>query len=68
MSSENQPLRPLNDVVLAEETTQVTEEEMTTWYPSGNGEIFLDRMVMCRRAAEKLGCVFKLRANGNKLC
>ena len=29
MSSENQPLRPLNDVVLAEETTQVTEEEMT---------------------------------------
>ena len=31
-------------------------------------EIFLDRMVMCRRAAEKLGCKFKLRANGSKLC
>ena len=31
-------------------------------------EIFLDRMVMCRRAAEKLGCTFKLRANGSKLC
>jgi len=31
-------------------------------------EIFLDRMIMCRRAAEVLGCRFKLMANGNKLC
>ena len=30
-------------------------------------EIFLDRMLMCRRAAEVLGCTFKLYANGNKV-
>jgi len=30
-------------------------------------EIFLDRMLMCRRAAEKLGCTFKLMANGGKV-
>lgn len=31
-------------------------------------EIFLERMIMCRRAAEVLGCRFKLTANGSKLC
>ncbi len=31
-------------------------------------EIFLDRMLMCRRAAEVLGYKFKLLANGSKLC
>lgn len=31
-------------------------------------EIFLKRMMMCQRAAEKLRCKFKLTANGNKLC
>lgn len=31
-------------------------------------EIFLKRMLMCRRAAERLGCKFKLVANGSKLC
>lgn len=31
-------------------------------------EIFLKRMVMCRKAAEKLQCCFKLSANGSKLC
>ena len=31
-------------------------------------EIFLKRMLMCRRAAEPLNCKFKLVANGNKLC
>jgi len=30
-------------------------------------EIFLDRMVMCRRAAEFLGCQFGLEVNGAKL-
>lgn len=30
-------------------------------------EIFLDRMLMCRRAAEMLGCRFKLLANGGKV-
>ena len=30
-------------------------------------EIFLERMVMCRRAAEMLGCTFKMRANGGKV-
>ena len=31
-------------------------------------EIFLQRMMMCRRAAEVLGYKFKLVANGSKLC
>lgn len=31
-------------------------------------EIFMDRMIMCKRAAEILGCRFKLVANGSKLC
>ena len=30
-------------------------------------EIFLDRMLMCRRAAEILGLKFKMRANGSKV-
>ena len=30
-------------------------------------EIFLERMLMCRRAAEMLGCTFKLKANGGKV-
>ena len=30
-------------------------------------EIFLQRMLMCRRAAELLGCRFKLTANGGKI-
>lgn len=31
-------------------------------------EIFLQRMLMCRRAASLLGTTFKLNANGNKIC
>lgn len=31
-------------------------------------DIFLERMMMCRKAAEVLGCKFKLMANGSKLC
>lgn len=31
-------------------------------------EIFLERMLMSRRAAECLGCKFKLVANGSKVC
>ncbi len=30
-------------------------------------EIFTQRMLMCRRAAEKLGCRFSLMANGSKV-
>lgn len=30
-------------------------------------EIFLDRMLMCRRAAEVLGCTFRLIANGSQV-
>lgn len=30
-------------------------------------EIFLTKMLMCRRAAEHLGCQFQLMMNGNKL-
>lgn len=30
-------------------------------------EIFTQRMLMCRRAAEKLGCRFRLTANGSKV-
>ena len=31
-------------------------------------EIFLKRMLMCKRAAEILGLKFKARANGTKVC
>ena len=31
-------------------------------------EIFLGRMIMCKRAAEILGLKFKARANGTKVC
>ena len=31
-------------------------------------EIFLQSMLMCRRAASVLGTTFKLNANGNKIC
>ena len=31
-------------------------------------DIFLQRMLMCRRAASVLGTTFKLNANGNKIC
>lgn len=31
-------------------------------------EIFMQRMLMCRRAAEMLGLKFRLFANGNKIC
>ncbi|MBQ5598518.1 MAG: phosphohydrolase, partial [Lachnospiraceae bacterium] len=30
-------------------------------------EIFLQRMLMCRRAAEMLGVKFKMTANGSKI-
>ena len=30
-------------------------------------EIFLGRMLMCRRAAERLGCTFAMKANGSKV-
>ena len=30
-------------------------------------EIFLERMLMCRHAAEMPGCSFKLKANGSKV-
>ena len=30
-------------------------------------EIFLERMILCRKAAEKLGMKFVLRINGQKL-
>ncbi|MCR2020935.1 hypothetical protein [Blautia pseudococcoides] len=31
-------------------------------------EIFMQRMLMCKRASEILGIKFKLMANGNKIC
>ena len=30
-------------------------------------EIFLSRMILCRKAAEKLGCRFGLHINGQKM-
>ena len=41
------------------------DEEICTMYDYF--EIFLGRMVMCRRAAEVLGAKFKLTANGSKV-
>ena len=31
-------------------------------------EIFLQRMLMCKRAAETLGLRFRMNANGHKMC
>lgn len=31
-------------------------------------EIFLERMLLCKRASERLGCRFRLTANGSKIC
>lgn len=41
------------------------DEEICTMYEYF--EIFLGRMMMCRKAAEVLGCTFKLLANGRKV-
>lgn len=41
------------------------DEDICTMYEYF--EIFLGRMIMCRRAAEKLGAKFKLVANGQKV-
>jgi len=30
-------------------------------------EIFLERMILCRKAAERLGCTFRLEINGQRL-
>ena len=43
----------------------IVDEEICTMYEYF--EIFLGRMMMCRRAAEMLGMKFKLRANGSKV-
>lgn len=43
----------------------IVDEEICTMYEYF--EIFLGRMMMCRRAAEKLGMNFKLRVNGSKV-
>ena len=43
----------------------IVDEEICTMYEYF--EIFLGRMIMCRRAAEKLGMNFKLRVNGSKV-
>ncbi len=41
------------------------DEQMSTMYDYF--EIFLERMLMCRRSAEMLGAKFKLTANGSKV-
>ena len=41
------------------------DEEICTMYDYF--EIFLERMMMCRRAAELLGVRFRLTANGQKV-
>ena len=43
----------------------IVDEEICTMYEYF--EIFLGRMMMCRRAAEMLGMKFKLRVNGSKV-
>lgn len=43
----------------------IVDEEICTMYEYF--EIFLGRMVMCRRAAEMLGAKFKLKVNGSKV-
>jgi hypothetical protein len=41
------------------------DEEICTMYEYF--DIFLNRMLMCRAAAEMLGCTFRLTVNGGKV-
>ena len=41
------------------------DEDICTMYEYF--DIFLGRMMMCRRAAEMLGCKFRLTVNGGKV-
>lgn len=41
------------------------DEDICTMYDYF--DIFLERMMMCRKAAELLGCTFKLMSNGRKI-
>ena len=57
------------DLVLAEEPERVAVELSLTIDTALSPvmdyfEIFLDRMMLCRRAAEKLGLAFRLVVNG----
>lgn len=52
---------------VAKTITLELEVDTTITRPMHYFEIFLERMVMCRRAGEFLGCTFELTMNGNRL-
>ena len=54
---------PCNGIILSEIKLDETMCSMMEYF-----EIFLQRMLMCRKAAEILGMQFKMTANGNKIC
>ena len=45
----------------------LTDEEMNTWYPSGNGEIFLDRITWALSYLFIVGLVEKLKRGDYKI-
>ena len=55
---------PFHNSLLSSLNLQI-DEEICTMYEYF--EIFLGRMMMCRKAAELLGARFKLTANGSKV-
>lgn len=54
---------PCTSTILSEIELDETMCSMMEYF-----EIFLQRMLMCRKAAEILGMRFKMTANGNKIC
>ncbi|WP_031516107.1 HD domain-containing protein [Desulfofalx alkaliphila] len=57
-------------ISINEETRTITMElniDIAISSPMEYFEIFLDRMILCRRAAAHLGCSFELVINGSKL-
>lgn len=57
-------------IYVNEETRTITMElsiDISISSPMEYFEIFLDRMILCRRAAIHLGCTFELVINGSKL-
>ncbi|MCX6374735.1 MAG: phosphohydrolase, partial [Armatimonadetes bacterium] len=55
-------VEPEEKIISLELTVETTSASMMEYF-----EIFLLRMVMCRRAADVLGCKFKLVINGVEL-
>ena len=57
------PVDSMGRIVIPKEIRKILQVENNR----DSFEIFMERMLMCRRAAEKLGLQFKLRIDGQQL-